>query len=112
MICVPIAIPVFAYTMNGVTLDTPIRAIGPILQGGNVLVGTPFALVFQSASSQTLTALANGVTGTMTFAAHDGSAVSGLVKVASSSSGSLFFVTCAVLVTVAVSHAVIVTQFY
>ena len=49
--------------MNGVTLDTAARATGPVLQGGNVLAGTSFVLAFQSASSQTLTALANGVVG-------------------------------------------------
>lgn len=112
MICVPIVTPSFSYTMNGVTLDTPLQVTAPLLQGGSVLIGSSFGLIFGSPAASTQNALVNGVSGTMTFAAHDGSVMNGNVKVASTSIGSLFVVTLTVLSLLAVNKVVMATQFY
>jgi hypothetical protein len=110
--CFPIATPTFSYIMNGIILDTPYQATGQALAGGNLQAGGAFLLMWQSASTATKNALANGAVGTMTFAEAGGSKITALVKVASTLVGSLFIATCTVTAVTPIDYRVIPTQFY
>jgi hypothetical protein len=103
--------PSLYYMMNGVVLDTPITAIQPPLQGGNILQGSCFILVWQYPSSATQVAMANRSTGSAQFFCN-GSLVTAPVFVESSVASNVLVATITVMATVAISTSVIQTQFY